>query len=122
MFSPVISGDYSFLIYHRTQVGHSPGLTSKGIFMNKTELIAALADETNLPKAAVLVALDGLAAVADRELSENNGFTIPGIGKLETSSKPARTGRNPRTGATIEIPAKTAIKFKPAKSLKDALN
>lgn len=90
--------------------------------MNKTQLIAALADETNLPRAAVLVALDGLAAVADRELSENDGFTIPGIGKLETSHKPARTGRNPRTGATIQIPAKTTIKFKPAKTLRDALN
>lgn len=90
--------------------------------MNKTELIAAIAEETNTAKAAIALVLDGLAAVADRELSESGAFSIPGIGKLETNSKPARTGRNPRTGATIKIPAKTAIKFKAAKALKDALN
>lgn len=90
--------------------------------MNKTELIAAIAAETHTPKAAVTLVLDGLTAVADRELSEHGAFVIPGIGKLETSSKPARTGRNPRTGAPVEIPAKTAIKFKATKSLKDALN
>lgn len=90
--------------------------------MNKTELIAEIAEATHTSKAAVTLVLDALTTVANLELSENGAFSIPGIGKLETNSKPARTGRNPRTGATIEIPAKTAIKFKATKALKDALN
>ena len=63
--------------------------------------------------------LDALVTMACREASV--GFTIPGLGKLVKVERAARTGRNPGTGATIQIPAKTVLKFKIAKAAKDAV-
>ncbi len=87
--------------------------------MTKTETLAALADKTGLSKSQVNDVLEQLAALAHREA--RSGFVVPGIGKLVLVQRAARTGRNPATGATIEIPAKTVVKFRVAKACKDAV-
>ncbi len=93
--------------------------------MNKTEMAQKLAKKTDLSQAKAMEVVDtifssdpgkGIIAVeldADREVS------ISGFGKFYTSRSKARQGRNPATGATIQIPAKKHAKFRPAKGLKD---
>jgi DNA-binding protein HU-beta len=90
--------------------------------MTKIELIARIAEETNASKTAVALVLESLADVAAGQLATEGEFSVPGIGKLSTSSRDARTGRNPRTGEAVSIAAAVAVKFKSAKSLKDAIN
>jgi DNA-binding protein HU-beta len=85
----------------------------------KSEIIAELAATVGVEKKQVEAMLETLVAMAVREASE--GFTIPGLGKLVKVERAARTGRNPATGATIQIPAKTVLKFKVAKAAKDAI-
>lgn len=87
--------------------------------MTKSQTVAALAEKTELSKAQVVKLLDELAALAYAEAK--NSFVIPGIGKLVLVHRKARTGRNPATGATIEIPAKTVVKFRVAKACKEAV-
>jgi DNA-binding protein HU-beta len=87
--------------------------------MTKSALVALLAEETGLAKKEAGAVLDVLAETAYKEAK--NGFTIPGIGKLVVVERKARTGRHPATGAPIEIPAKTVLKFRIAKACKDAV-
>lgn len=87
--------------------------------MTKTETVAALAEKTGLSKSQVGGVLDELASLAYREAK--GGFVVPGIGKLVLVQRSARVGRNPATGATIQIPAKTVVKFRVAKVCKDAV-
>jgi DNA-binding protein HU-beta len=85
----------------------------------KSEIIAGLAETSGVEKKQVAEILEALVKMAVSEASD--GFTIPGLGKLVKVERAARTGRNPATGATIEIPAKTVLKFKIAKAAKDAI-
>ena len=85
----------------------------------KHEIIAELAETTGVEKKQAADMLETLVKMAVREASD--GFTIPGLGKLVKVDRKARTGRNPATGATIQIPAKTVLKFKIAKAAKDAI-
>lgn len=87
--------------------------------MTKSQTVAVLAEKTELSKAQVVKLLEELAALAYAEAK--NSFVIPGIGKLVLVHRKARTGRNPATGATIEIPAKTVVKFRVAKACKEAV-
>lgn len=87
--------------------------------MTKSQTIAALAEKSGLTKAQVNDFMDKFAALAYSEAK--NGFVIPGLGKLVLVQRKARTGRNPATGATIEIPAKKVVKFRVAKACKDAI-
>jgi len=87
--------------------------------MTKTETVTALAEKTGLSKSQVSGVLDELASLAYREAK--GGFVVPGIGKLVLVQRSARVGRNPATGATIQIPAKTVVKFRVAKVCKDAV-
>jgi DNA-binding protein HU-beta len=87
--------------------------------MTKSDTLAWLAEKTELSKAQVDKVLESLAALAYAEAK--NTFTLPGIGKLVLVERKARTGRNPATGATIEIPARKAVKFRVAKVCKDAI-
>jgi len=87
--------------------------------MTKTQTVASLAEKTDLTKAQVATLLDELAKLAYAEAS--NGFAVPGIGKLILVNRAARTGRNPATGASIQIPAKTVVKFRIAKACKEAI-
>jgi len=85
----------------------------------KSEIIAELAETVGVEKKQAEAMLETLVKIAYREASE--GFTIPGLGKLVKVERAARVGRNPATGATIQIPAKTVLKFKIAKAAKDAV-
>lgn len=87
--------------------------------MTKTQTIAALAEKTELTKAQVSGFLDELAKLAYVEAKD--GFTLPGIGKLVLVDRKARMGRNPATGETIHIPAKTVVKFRVAKVCKESV-
>ncbi len=93
--------------------------------MNQAELINAIAaniSNTGTSKAAIKFVLDAQAEVAQAELKRGNEVTLPGLGKLFVKETAARKGRNPATGAEIDIPAKKAPKFSAAKALKDAVN
>jgi DNA-binding protein HU-beta len=87
--------------------------------MTKSQIIAAVAEKANISKVQAKDALEGLAELAYEGAAD--GFTIPGIGKLVKVNRAARMGRNPATGATIQIPAKTVLKFRIAKAAKDAV-
>ncbi|MNP62211.1 DNA-binding protein HU-beta [compost metagenome] len=66
--------------------------------------------------------LDQLGEIVSDSLENSDEITLPGIGKLKVGDRPARTGRNPQTGKTIEIAAKKVVKFVAAKALTDAVN
>ncbi len=87
--------------------------------MTKTQTLATLAERTGLQKKEVQSLLDELANLAYAEAK--NGFTIPGLGKLVQVNRAARMGRNPATGESIHIPAKTVVKFRIAKACKEAV-
>ena len=86
--------------------------------MTKAQIVAALADKVGVSKKESGAMLEALAQLAYAEAA--NGFTIPGLGKLVVVDRKARLGRNPKTGETIQIPAKKALKFRVAKAAKDA--
>lgn len=89
--------------------------------MTKNELIAAIADETGKTKADVTAILASLATVASKTLKAGDDLILGGIGKLAAAKRDAREARNPSTGATIQVPAKTVVKFKVAKDLAEAV-
>jgi DNA-binding protein HU-beta len=82
--------------------------------MNKSELIAAIADESGLSKVDAKKALDGFLSSVSKELAKGGKVTLVGHGTYQVVQKSARTGINPRTKAPIKIPAKKVVKFKPA--------
>ena len=90
--------------------------------MNKTELVAAMVGETNLAKKDVEAVLNSFINVVTKELKGGDKIQLIGFGTFEVSERAARTGRNPMTQETIEIPASKAPRFKPGKALKDAVN
>jgi len=87
--------------------------------MTKSQIMAALAAKLEISKKDAVRFVETLIGLAYKEAK--NGFTIPGLGKLVIVNRKARTGRNPATGATIQIPAKTVLKFRIAKAAKDAV-
>ncbi|HEV7645605.1 MAG TPA: HU family DNA-binding protein [Pyrinomonadaceae bacterium] len=90
--------------------------------MTQLEIIKELAEKTGLPRAMVKQLFDEIAALAAVQVRESGEFTLPGFGKLITSKRMAREGRNPATGQAIKIAAKTTLKFRIGKSMKfDAL-
>jgi DNA-binding protein HU-beta len=89
--------------------------------MTKKELIERLSDE-GATKATIERVLSQLAGIVAAELVNNGEITLPGIGKLHVDEIAARKGRNPQTGAEIDIPAKKRVKFKATKELADHVN
>ena len=87
--------------------------------MTKSKIIAGIADATEISKKQGAVALEALVKMA--YANAKDGFTIPGLGKLVKVRRKARMGRNPATGAVIQIPARTVLKFRIAKAAKDAI-
>ncbi len=90
--------------------------------MNKTELVAAMAKETNLAKKDVEAVLKSFIDVVSEELKKGEKVQLVGFGTFEVSERAAREGRNPQTGATMKIKASKAPKFKAGKALKDMVN
>ena len=90
--------------------------------MNKTELIAAIAEKTELSKKDAEKALKAFTDVVAEELKKGEKSQLVGFGTFEVSERAARTGRNPQTKEEITIPASKAPKFKAGKALKDIVN
>lgn len=90
--------------------------------MTQTEIVGSLAETSGLTKKDVKGLFDALAALATKEVKKNGEFTLPGFGKLVKATRKAREGRNPATGKAIKIPAKTTVKFRLGKAMKDAVS
>ena len=90
--------------------------------MNKTELVAAMADKAGLTKKDADAALKAFTEVVEGTLKAGDSIKLVGFGTFEVAERAERTGRNPQTGAEMVIPASKAPKFKAGKALKDALN
>ena len=89
--------------------------------MTKTVLVRTMAEKMELTNKQSSAFLEMLADTAVKETKKNGEFTIPGIGKLVKAERKARLGRNPQTGETIKIKAKTVVKFRVAKTAKDTI-
>jgi len=90
--------------------------------MNKSELIDAVAEEADISKAAAGRAVDAVVSAVTQALKARDQITLVGFGTFLVRERAARSGRNPRTGATIEIAASSMPVFKAGKALKDAVN
>ena len=90
--------------------------------MNKTELVAAIADQAGLSKKDAEKAVKAFTEVVGKELKKGGKVQLVGFGTFEVSKRAAREGRNPQTGAPMKIKASKAPKFKARKALKDAVN
>ena len=85
----------------------------------KSQIIAEVAEKMGVSKKQAKAGIEALVLMAYKNAKD--GFTIPGLGKLVKVNRKARMGRNPATGETIQIPAKTVLKFRIAKAAKDAV-
>ena len=93
-----------------------------GLTINKTELIAAIAEKTKLSKKEAEEALKAFTSVVAEQLKNGEKVQLVGFGTFETSERAAREGRNPQTGETMTIKASKTPKFKAGKALKDMMN
>jgi len=87
--------------------------------MTKSQLMAHLSEKSGMPKKDVVAFMELLTQTAYDEVKNNGEFTWPGVGKLVKKHRNARQGRNPATGETIQIAAKTVVKFRVAKAAKE---
>ena len=90
--------------------------------MNRTELVAAMAEKTQLSKKDAEAALKAFVDVVSEEMKKGEKVQLVGFGTFEVSERAAREGRNPQTGETMKIEASKAPKFKAGKALKDLVN
>ena len=90
--------------------------------MNKTELVAAVAEKAGISKSDAEKALNAFTSVVTKELKNGERIQLVGFGTFETAKRKAREGKTPQTGDKISIPSSLLPKFKPGKSLKDAVN
>ena len=89
--------------------------------MTKSQLMAELSASWNVSKREAGEMYDKLVEMAYKEIKRAGEFVLPGLGKMAKKHRAARQGRNPATGATIQIPAKTVVKFAVAKAAKETL-
>ena len=90
--------------------------------MNKSELVEAMATKAGLTKADAARALESFVGAVTGSLKKGNKVSLVGFGTFKTSARAARKGRNPQTGAVVNIPARTAVGFKAGSALKAAVN
>jgi DNA-binding protein HU-beta len=90
--------------------------------MNKSELIQAVADTADIPKATAANAIDATIESIKNALAEGDSVTLIGFGTFTVRERAARVGRNPRTGESLDIKAANVPVFKPGKAFKDAVN
>ena len=89
--------------------------------LTKAQLVSTLSENLDITKKDVNNFLDTLNDIAYKETKKNGSFTLPGLGKLVLVKRKARMGRNPATGETIKIKAKTVVKIRVAKACKDTI-
>ncbi|CAA7618008.1 HU, DNA-binding transcriptional regulator, beta subunit [Candidatus Terasakiella magnetica] len=90
--------------------------------MNKSELIAAVADGANMTKADAASAIDAVVEAITSAIKSGDDVRLVGFGSFSVSARPAREGRNPQTGKTLTIAASKSPKFTAGKGLKDTIN
>ena len=90
--------------------------------MTRTELIAALAKETEMEKKETKIFLEAVTTLVEKTLKKGGEVPFKGLGKFKVQKRKARMGRNPRTGEPVQIKASNAPAFKAGKALKDAVN
>ena len=89
--------------------------------MNKQELVKAIAEGAELTQKDVRVMVDAYTSVIAEAVSNGEEVMVQGFGKFYPVEKEARTARNPKTGEAVEVPAKTVVRFKAGKDLKEAV-
>ena len=89
--------------------------------MTKSQTLKHLSETLDIPKKTAASFLDALVDLAVTETKRSGVFTLPGFGKLRKAHRKARMGRNPQTGEAIKISAKTVVRFRISKSLKDSI-
>jgi DNA-binding protein HU-beta len=89
--------------------------------MTQSEVVNHFAEKFGMKRAQAKELFEELATLATNEVKSNGEFVLPGFGKLVLSQRKAREGRNPATGETIQIPAKTTLKFRVGKGMKDSV-
>lgn len=89
--------------------------------ITQTQIVQTLAEKCEVTKKVAKSMMDSLAQTAISEVKKNGVFVLPGIGRLVRVDRKARMGRNPATGKTIKIAAKKVVKFRVAKTAKDAI-
>lgn len=89
--------------------------------MTKSQFVQSMAELMGVTKKEASEKWDNFVAMVYKEVKSVGEFNIPGLGKLVKKHRAARTGRNPSTGAEIHIPAKTVVKFRVAKQVKDTV-
>ena len=89
--------------------------------MSQSEVVNHIAEKFELKRAQVKELFEELGSLASAEVKSSGEFVLPGFGKLVLSERKAREGRNPQTGEAIQIPAKTTLKFRLSKGMKDAV-
>ncbi|AQS85255.1 MAG: HU family DNA-binding protein [Acetobacter aceti] len=90
--------------------------------LNKQELVSVVADDVDLPKAKAGEVVDAVFSAIEKALKGGQEVRLVGFGSFVTAHRKATKGRNPRTGEEIDIPASTSVRFKPGKTLKDAVS
>lgn len=100
----------------------APAKASANKPMTKTMLVSALAEEMGADKKSATAALDAIAAVITREVSNGGAVTLPGLGKIACRARPERQVRNPQTQEMMTKPADRQVKMTIAKALKDSVN
>ncbi|MFC0119596.1 HU family DNA-binding protein [Pseudoalteromonas xiamenensis] len=90
--------------------------------MNKAQLVEKMAADAEISKAAAARALDAFTGAVTKSLQDGNAVALVGFGTFSVKERAARTGRNPQTGAEIQISAANIPSFKPGKGLKDSVN
>ncbi|QNT78878.1 HU family DNA-binding protein [Entomobacter blattae] len=90
--------------------------------LNKQDLVASVAEIADIPKTKAGEVIDAIVASIEKSLADGQEVRLVGFGSFVVASRKATTGRNPRTGEEIRIPASNSVRFKPGKALKDAVN
>ncbi len=90
--------------------------------MNKTELIDAIADRTGVAKSTVDAVIKGMTETIEENVAKGDKISIPGFASFQKVKRAARTGRNPRTGETIQIPASATVKVTAGARLKGSVS
>lgn len=95
--------------------------------MNQAELVAAIGNNIDLPNSTIRLVLDIQGQVIADHFATADPYcerevALPGLGKLKTTTRAARTGRNPQTGAAVQIPEKVAVRFQAGRALNNILN
>lgn len=89
--------------------------------LTKAQIMSTLAEQWGVSKKQATEMYETFVQLSYKEIKRAGEFVMPGLGKLVKKHRPARQGRNPATGATIQIPAKTVVKFAVAKAAKESL-